>query len=1685
MAPIVTTVVPDGSSPTSGWRNAADSLDLRFSRTAGADGMVRVKFDDAHQLAYGVADAKPVEGRVDGSSLTYPGVRTDADVRLDVRPGALKETLVLTSGKAPRSWTFPLRLTGLTAKVVDGRVALLDEKNVERARFPRGFMVDSNVDELSGDPARSDAVRYEVVERDGATSLKIELDPAWLDDPARRYPVLVDPTIEPLAANASMIAQDDFRDTSGAELKIGHVDNTTAASYLKFDGIENRLHNYKIFSSHLALANTHSYSCRPRPVTVHAVTQPWGTGGGYPGPAYGEALTETSFAHGREDCPATWEVINLGTPGRDLVQRWVDGEQPNYGLTVRAPIDDVYAWKKFAGHAAGSAAPALYVTYSQYNASYEFLDPRPNPPITRAQGGKVKVSATNLGSGPWTQGQYSLGYRIFTESGSRVSEVENAAPLPKDVARGETVNLEPFVEKLDPGKYTIDLSIVHKGVRFLSDDMLPVLRLVLQVYEIPPRITDQYPPNGYPSPVLTPSLWAQALDIAPKPGSSLTYNYQLCEKDSAGADVDCTDSGFLPGQTYTVPANRLRWSKTYYWRVTASNGTVQSPPGPQSALLTVVPQPEITAHLAVAPYSGSNKDFDPQTGNYFSSAIDASVATVGPALTVARTYNSLDPRTDLAFGAGWSSTFDMRVVPDQDGSGNVVVTYPDGQQARFGRNGDGTFAPPSGRYATFRQVDGGWNLQDKASTLYTFGGDGRLRTIVDNQRRTVSLAYDGAGKLKTATSDTSKRALTFTWSGAHVGTVSTEPVGGQALTWTYTYDGDKLTKVCDPKNGCATYDHSTGSHYRSAVADSNPDSYWRLGETTGEVAVSESTTHVGKDNGKYTDVGHSNAGPLSGTGTRAATFNGSSSVVTLPDELAVKSRNLAVELWFRTTASGPLFAQQRKALGEESTGAVPVLYVGRDGKLRGEFWHGSVNPVTTPAPVNDGQWHHVLLSGSLGTQTLYLDGARVGSVDGTIAPEDVPFNQIGAGYAAGSWPQWGPGPRWHFTGDIAEVALYQHPVGDTAAAAHFKARASATQLARITLPSGRTAASLTYDTVNDRLKESVDENGGLWRIGTPSATGDETNPIVAVSVTDPGNRFHDYAYDAARGRVVRYSAPLGLGAREADVSPTTTTTTTPPTCTTPTPPNSGPIFCGGPVTGPPNWETGPIKGQGVRTFDYDPQGFQNTITNEVGAQVRMTYDDRGNLLSSTSCRTSSTDCQTSHTKYFVNAGNTIDPRNDKPVEQRDARSASATDDTYVVKTTYTTFGEVLTRTRPDGTGTSQTYTADSDAAFGGGNTPAGLTATRTDARGQVTRNSYYRNGDLAEVVEPSGLTTRFTYDVLGRKTGETQISDAHPAGVTSTYTYDSLSRPSQVTSPGVRNPITGVTHTSRATTEYDADGRKTKVEVVDLTGGDQSRASTFDYDAHGRLTKTVDADGRESSQGFDVFGNVVWSVDPAGNRTELSYTARNQVAEVRLKGWRGDEAATAGGDLVVQDNAYDHAGRLVMRSDAMGRTQVYTYYQDDKLWKVIAAGFHNSNGTTRDITLQENSYDAAGALVKQVAGGGQLTTVHEIDALGRIASTTVDPDRVQRRMSYTYDAGDNIVREVRSGRPSNVPFTASASSTVLDHVYDGPGRRISDSTLADGVALTTSRTYDQRGDITSSTDPRGNVEGATAEDFTT
>ncbi|WP_157547898.1 DUF6531 domain-containing protein [Micromonospora sp. ATCC 39149] len=210
------------------------------------------------------------------------------------------------------------------------------------------------------------------------------------------------------------------------------------------------------------------------------------------------------------------------------------------------------------------------------------------------------------------------------------------------------------------------------------------------------------------------------------------------------------------------------------------------------------------------------KGYEAGVGNYTTSDSDAEVATVGPALSITRDYNSLDTRADSAFGRGWSSLLDMRAREDRDAAGvlqTATIRYPDGQDVSFGRNNDGTWVPPSGRFSVFKAITGGYSLTDKDATGYEFtqspgGGAFHLTKVTDASGRALTLRYDTNGRVDQLRSVTSNRTLTIGWStpaGAahpHVATVTTDPVTpgapGTALTWSYEYDTDLLERVCPP-----------------------------------------------------------------------------------------------------------------------------------------------------------------------------------------------------------------------------------------------------------------------------------------------------------------------------------------------------------------------------------------------------------------------------------------------------------------------------------------------------------------------------------------------------------------------------------------------------------------------------------------------------------------------------------------------------------------------------------------------------------------------------------------------------------------------------------------------------------------------------------------------------------------------
>ncbi|MBP2322765.1 RHS repeat-associated protein [Kibdelosporangium banguiense] len=1691
-APVGTKLTPaDGG----GWRNTADAVNLRLAEWADARDVATIGLDAEHAISFGLNGATHTAGRADGDTVTYPGALAETDLRLQAKAGSVKEILVLRSPKAPRSFVFPLHLSGLSASMAGGKVVLTDSSGKPRGVIPPGFMNDTGQR-----PATSTGVRYELVKAGDAPALQVTLDSAWLDAPERVYPVEVDPTVESTIdrglADTSMVVQGSGTVPGSATLPAGMSGGVPTASYLKFNGLADTLRGQAIFGASLSLYNQGADSCTPRPIGVYPVTEPWTPDGrySYPGPAVGNALASATFAHRSTpdatgaSCPATWENMGLLTAGAALVRQWVTDPAKNNGLSLRASDTDPTAWKSFGG-TTSNVQPVLWVTHSDYDAQYDIDNAVPNPPVLETKPGTLKVSVTNTGPATWDPSSVNLTYQV---DGSPYRVV--AASLAGSVPTNAKVQLDAVIEALPPGSHRLTFTMMHTTGQ-TGSPFARSLSVTLMVPDGSQVIRDLYPPNGYQAPTLTPQLSTVSNGTA-APGATRTYRFEICDTNAAKAPVNCT-SHSAPSRTLQIPANRLRWNRTYQWRAFVSVNGQEGAPSPYSALLTFVPQPKVAALLSSAQAGIAGNAFDPQSGNYTTRATDAVVANAGPALSVLRTYNSLDPRRDSMFGEGWSNRYDMRLTSDPDSSGNVVVTYVNGQQFRFGYNPqDQTYSPPPGRTESLIPNGDGWNLLDGSGTVYQFSASGRLIRITDPSGRSVVLSYDATGtmltKVQVVTADFGGvgRALSFTWAGGHVTTVTTDPVAAYGadpataspLIWRYTYERDKLVQVCPPGvtvAPCTRYTYAAGSHYRSVVMDAGPASYWRLGEASGEpTAQSENITNLGVDTGAYHNVALGAPGSLPGTSNTAATFNGTSSWVQLRDNAARAASESTVELWFNATANGsggPLLGYQDKKLDAGPTSGAPILYLTADKRLVGQFGGiASSNPITTTSPVSVG-WNHVVLSSTGAGQTLYLNGVKVGQANDRTVDGTSYVNQIGAAYASapGSWPGWGTAPSRFFAGAIDEVAVYHYALDQTTVRDHYRAGVTVSNaLTTMTTPGGRVAAQVTYNVGLDRVDTYTDSHGGTWRVSEPTVFGGGTDLRRTVEVSDPADRPYPFEYDALTGQLLRSATPL-------DGSPHTVPTES---CAAPSPQDTS--FCVVDHGDRDDPITIPGDALAIRSYSYDDRGFLNQFVDETNQTNKLTLDGRGNVTSNTTCRTIS-ECHTTYWTYPATIQDPYDPRNNRPTAKRDARSSGPGDNTYLTSYNYDDKGRVQTKTVAGAGTTTYTYTSKGDLGIPGPSgklLPAGLVSSVTDGRGETTFYNYYSTGDTASVSSPSGSRVQYDYDGVGRKVRETSYSDTFPGGVATVFGYDGESRQVTVTSPVTVDQVDGTRHQLRITNSYDADGNPTGAETKDLLTGDPARDTDVSYDEHGNPWNVVDAEDNETTFEFDRFGNKTSERDGNGRHFDYSYNARNQVTEKRLRKGSG-APATADADVVLDSYAYDQEGVLVSHTDAMGRTTRYTHYNDGLLFQKILQNFHGPDGTVRDFVLEENTYDGVGNRTRQVTADRTRTTDNTYDSASRVASTVDDPGGLKRKTAYTYDPNGNVTGVTRSGldlQPSGAPVTRVTRMT-----YDDGGNLVRQEVTGDGDTRVTTHTYDQRGLLTGTTDPRGNAGGDPAAYTTT
>ncbi|MFI7588201.1 polymorphic toxin-type HINT domain-containing protein [Spongisporangium articulatum] len=363
----------------------------------------------------------------------------------------------------------------------------------------------------------------------------------------------------------------------------------------------------------------------------------------------------------------------------------------------------------------------------------------------------------------------------------------------------------------------------------------------------------------------------------------------------------------------------------------------------------------------------------------------------------------------------------------------------------------------------------------------------------------------------------------------------------------------------------------------------------------------------------------------------------------------------------------------------------------------------------------------------------------------------------------------------------------------------------------------------------------------------------------------------------------------------------------------------------------------------------------------------------------------------------------------------------------------------------DRNGNTWTYTWNDQNELTGqedANKQGGYTYTR-DSRGLVTART-----------DPMGHKTTYEYDSAGNRTAEITAT-----GRRTEFQYDSTGRRVGVTDPrgtGADKLIQGPLHTVRTT--YDALDR-----VVRVYEPGNLLPSEVTYDAAGQQILASDPLKRTTRNEYDRAGRLTATFDAALNRTRYAYTA-------------------AGRDRSVTD-AQDNV--LSWTYDGFGRQATETTPRGNQLGGVNAAAaapyvtrFTYDKRGNRRVSSRPNP------------GGGGAEVVTTYDALGR---PVTQQDQLQHSSTLEYDGNGNITNITNEkGQELKYAYDAAGRRTGAD---DGTGpesaarieyNKIGDptrQTLPGGGIVTWK--YDDDGRTTAITEPRGNVAGATAADFTT
>jgi hypothetical protein len=214
--------------------------------------------------------------------------------------------------------------------------------------------------------------------------------------------------------------------------------------------------------------------------------------------------------------------------------------------------------------------------------------------------------------------------------------------------------------------------------------------------------------------------------------------------------------------------------------------------------------------------------------------------------------------------------------------------------------------------------------------------------------------------------------------------------------------------------------------YSKNVLATPETGFWRLNDAvaSSNAADSSGNGNTGTVNGTVT---FGQTSPFAETST-AALFDGTSGKITLPS--LTYGANVSVEAWIKTTAN-----TQRAILSNRSNsfGDTGNLFIGATaaGTILAYEDEGGGHAVTSTGTVNDGNWHHVvvtsgLLNGTM-TTTIYIDGSQDTQAAQTRG------TRTGVVYIGWDLQQ----TTNYWNGSLCAVALYPSILGGGLVSSHY------------------------------------------------------------------------------------------------------------------------------------------------------------------------------------------------------------------------------------------------------------------------------------------------------------------------------------------------------------------------------------------------------------------------------------------------------------------------------------------------------------------------------------------------------------------------------------------------------------------------------------------------------------------------